>query len=527
MNNGLTIVLAVFLAVQCILTVFANLVLITENIDCDIAKLYVHAVEMWRNGRILIPGWSYLTTLELDCPLLFAVPLYGLTGNIFLSFGISNIIFLALYLWTFYYLFSGWGADVNVMLLSANLISIPYGIGQLSYFNMMFFNGGQYSMKVLIPLMLLALLVNMEKCHEKKGKRTLFICSAIYFLFVLISSFSSGIYVFICGLFPVLGGYLFCRRYYKNKVLKCFWWYGGGTLLTVAAGSLANFVLDLGSKSGGMALCSVMDNELMDNLFACFFGLFEVLGGAAYTNVKVLSLRGFDILFRMGFVLFLLFCAYFTWKKLKTRQADMLPVLFVFIFIWNTFILCICRTQYGSRTFEYRYHLMGIIPLMCVASLLVVDGYKKADQVRKRMIGGGVILVLVLLNGLSWREVLYSHKDVSGLQSVCEYAAENDLETVYFLTLIEDAKESEICRLLDMDSNRMYVSVRSQDGVAFVWDYYEIYTGMEVKQDDAAMVTYKEEEAGIRLKELFGDGYEQVMETEEFRVFRWEGREKR
>ena len=94
MNNGLTIVLAVFLAVQCILTVFANLVLITENIDCDIAKLYVHAVEMWRNGRILIPGWSYLTTLELDCPLLFAVPLYGLTGNIFLSFGISNIIFL-------------------------------------------------------------------------------------------------------------------------------------------------------------------------------------------------------------------------------------------------------------------------------------------------------------------------------------------------------------------------------------------------------------------------------------------------
>ena len=55
-----------------------NLVESPKMIDYDGAKLYMHALEMCRNGSFFLPDWNYITTMELDCSLLLAVPFYAL-----------------------------------------------------------------------------------------------------------------------------------------------------------------------------------------------------------------------------------------------------------------------------------------------------------------------------------------------------------------------------------------------------------------------------------------------------------------
>ena len=74
----------------------ANLLWSSHIIDGDMSDLYGHVREMWRTGSLVIKGWDYSTTLEIDCSALLALPIYGVTRNIFLSFAISNIIFIIL-----------------------------------------------------------------------------------------------------------------------------------------------------------------------------------------------------------------------------------------------------------------------------------------------------------------------------------------------------------------------------------------------------------------------------------------------
>ena len=77
---------------------YMNLFEAPKMIDYDGAKLYKHAIEMWENKSLFIPGWKYITTMELDCSLFLALPIYAVSHNIFTSFGIANIIMALFYI---------------------------------------------------------------------------------------------------------------------------------------------------------------------------------------------------------------------------------------------------------------------------------------------------------------------------------------------------------------------------------------------------------------------------------------------
>lgn len=143
-------------------------------IDYDGAKLYKHAIEMWNHKTLFIPDWKYITTMELDCSLLLALPFYALCRNIFLSFGIANILLIFTYVAVVYAIFQRTPYQ-KYAFLAVNLILIPYSSGMLEYFNMMFFNGAQYVLKVLIPLLFILLLTTeREKERESQTVSCLF-----------------------------------------------------------------------------------------------------------------------------------------------------------------------------------------------------------------------------------------------------------------------------------------------------------------------------------------------------------------
>ncbi len=65
--------------------------------DQDSAKLMYHTIKMWENKSLIIPDWTYMTTGEWDCSSILAMPIYGITGNIILSFAIANVINIVIF----------------------------------------------------------------------------------------------------------------------------------------------------------------------------------------------------------------------------------------------------------------------------------------------------------------------------------------------------------------------------------------------------------------------------------------------
>ena len=155
--------------IQFVFICFANLHWSSHVLDGDMADLYGHVREMWRNKTMFISNWQYATTLELDCASILALPLYGLIKDIFLSFALSNIILLILWNLIVYRLVMNCSKSRISALLSADLIMIPYGIGMLEYFNMLFFNGAQYGIKTLIPLMFLCIITSDTENQDKRN----------------------------------------------------------------------------------------------------------------------------------------------------------------------------------------------------------------------------------------------------------------------------------------------------------------------------------------------------------------------
>lgn len=503
-------VLRAFLLVELIFLTVSNLFLQRERMDCDSAKLYVHVIEMWKNRTFFIPGWSYITTLELDCPAILAMPLFGLTGNIYIAFGISNLLFALLLIWVLYQIFQGKSAVYP--LVSAILILLPYRTGQLDYYNMMFFNGGQYTMKVMLPLILVALLIQNKS--GRPGKREVFL-AVLYGFFVFLSGCSGGMYVFACGLFPVLAGYLLCQLFSGGKPGVRYWIYGAGTLALAGGGMLVNVLIGAETKGMQMNLVNIADG-FEGNFFAVLVGIFELFGGAAYGSVSVMSGHGINILIRIGYVFVLLYCVARSVKRLLNKKGDVLSGMLAAVFVWNLLILLLCDTRYGSATYEYRYHLMGMIPAMCLAAGWFAEGCLEQGGFFGRALSWGSALLFLFLAATSVKGFLeYKTPMLDQLESICEYADNRNVEEVY---VFYDSQTPELMRLIDYEGP-VYLLLRNFDGGLMAYDYYEKYVNGTGRLDGAVVVVRNDSGAWEEVQVMGEYRLVRTMLLEDFSVY--------
>lgn len=369
-EKKIIMVLWALLAVEFIFLAVANLSLQIERMDDDSADMYVHIMEMWRNRRLFIPGWFYASTLELDCASFFALPLYAVTGNIFLAYGISNILFMALLIWVLFQVFHGKSAIYP--LASAVLLLLPYKTGMLDYVNMLFVNGSQYIIKIMLPFLLVAILIRAEEGKHRAGKSEIALW-VLYGVFLFLTGCSSGAYVLVCGLFPVFAGFFVYKLASGGRILFQYWIYGMVTVALAVTGIAVNMLMKPETRGLQMNLIGIREMSFSDNFFAIILGIYELFGGVAYQNIPVMSFQGINVLIRMGYVFLLLgvtVCA--IWRALRGK-GNLRSAMFSAMFVWNLFILLVCDTRYGASTSEYRYHLMGMVPVMCLAAEKFVD----------------------------------------------------------------------------------------------------------------------------------------------------------
>ncbi len=476
--------LGVLFVLQSVLTAYCNLFLTRANLDTDNAKLFTHIIEMWKSQRLAIPNWSYTTTLEWDCTTVFALPLYGLTGNIYLSCGLSNILLFGLFMGAVFYLFRG--KRVLYPLLCANILAVPYHLGMLEYYNMMFFCGSQYVVKVILPLLLVGIFLAMER-KQTRGEmgRTVFFL-AVYGVFLTISGMSSGIYVAVCGLLPVFLGYFGWKLFRGERVPVMNWVIAGVSLALSLWGRHVNEALFGVMRGEGMTLTNAY--TFFDTIGKCFTGMFELFGGISEDGADVVafSLQGAAALEKICLVLLLFVCGGIALKRCLKKQGDLRTVMLLALFFWNLLILSVTVTRAGSIVFEQRYHLIGMLPLVCVAGSVLLDGLLMWEEGRRLRVFAVGFLALLFLSGESYLEAVRREDPHVGLKELVAHCEDLEADYIY---LYNESDNSAICRLLGENATWLCLL---DDGAVWAYDFYNGFSG-SFMQTEGSVVAIEDE----------------------------------
>lgn len=354
-------------AAEIIFLVWCNLFHVADLLDYDFAKMLRHMYEMVENHSIFLEGWNYITTAELDCATLPAMVFFAMTGNVYLAYGLANIFDIVLWIFVTQLLFDTIDLKVEYRLLFWGLLFLTYDWGMLLYTNMMFFAGAQYVYKVLIPVVLVTILLKRDNVKMGGGS------TALYFIFailLLVSSVSSGVYVFITGIVPILiVAWLYeCSSpifSWNNEPTKKLIFVTVLTLILTAIGVFVCKVQGINPNSSSVVLGD-MEHNFVERIIACFNSFISLIH-SGYSGVELTSLRGIAMcanwflvfIICLGFLSFRRFKRFVDESKVDEKISCMekAETMLIAIFFWNFVIVML--TDIADR-----YHLIGTVPIM-------------------------------------------------------------------------------------------------------------------------------------------------------------------
>lgn len=429
-------------------------------VEADAAKVYTHMMAIWESGNLLVPDWKYITTMELDCTTILALPLYGLTGNPILSYWAGNVALLLCWAGLLGLLVRRMGGGPASAAVAVLVVLLPYEFYMLGYWNMLFLNASQYVFKVMLPLLLIALLLG-----PGRPRRRDWALLAVYLAGCWLTAFSSGVYVAACGLAPVLA-------------LACWRWLRGTEAvspyrLACLGGSVAVTLLGVGMQKLSGINTSVSNMNLnnlatfRNNAANCVIGFFRLFGTIPEEILPVFSAEGLAILLRMGVAGGLLVvCGWFTIRVMGgTLPQKLRPACYLAaIFWWNLAVLLVLETRYGDDYFEYRYHLIGAVPLLILAAFSVPALLAHPLPLRRAaaIVGGGGLLVLALTVDAQAVTAIWQSDGTFGINTpereICGVVNTMDVEDVI---VVDKSSTAEICAALD--PHRRYITLMQND----------------------------------------------------------------
>ena len=481
---GWDVIFGALLIIQLLLWGWLNLHYQYVN-DHDSAKVLYHTMRMWEEKTLVIPGWKYMTTAEWDCSALPALLFYGMTGDILLSFAVTNIIHVCLYSWVLLSLLKNLGLRGKYACLTVCVILIPLELGMLSYANMLFYGAAQYIYKTLLPLWMLGLLTTPKGSWKKAGwyGQMLLFCALTF-----LTAASSGMYVFLCGLFPVMAcTALFILRSeqikpHLGRIAVC---------MAACAMTLGGFVLQkaLGLSTYADDMNLVLLDKFFPQLAANLMDLLRLARALPLQDVSLYTLGGIMYLVRFVFLVCILFLGL---KGLKgwfgtegLDSGDMPNGLLRYagaalsgVFVWNFFIQQMTITS-------ARYHLIGYVPLMIAAGITFAIGTRNRSALIRFVRFGCAAGALLLMMLGCWSSIFSAagnyHKDYHA--AVTEIAQAQGAGSIAF---VNDSAAAEMARVFDTE--RVYVSYFTSNRSLVNHDAYDYYDDRSALTDKHLLV---------------------------------------
>lgn len=465
------------------------------TIDNDAGKVFTHMMAIWESGTLAVPDWQYITTMELDCTTILALPFYGLTRNPILAFWCGNVILLAGWAALLYTLVRRMGGSIAKASLTILAVLLPYEFYILGYWNMLFLNASQYAFKVMLPLLLIVLLLAPERPRRRDWALLV-----LYLAGCWLTALSSGIYVAACGLAPVLC--LAIYEWLQSRLratpyrLACLF----GSAAATLAGLFQQHLLGIASNASSMELNRL--DTIRDNAANCLIGFFRLFGAVPNESLPVFSLDGISTLLRMLLAAALLALA--VWFSVRALSGSLPAVLhparyLVAVFWWNLAVLLATNTRYGDKYFEYRYHLIGAVPLIILAFFVIPVLTARPLRLHRAAAGAGTAMAVAFAFLVNWNAVqdIWQPDGTFGIngpeREICGIINTMDVEDVI---VAAGSGTTEICGALDPSHRYItLLAMEESEPVISTWDGYLADTdGLSYDKPAAVVCTI---EAGL------------------------------
>ena len=433
-----------------------NLSDIRCSLDPDFANTIYHYTEVIKNRTLNLPNWYHTTSLELDGSMLFAVPLYFVTKDLFIAVGISNILIMLIYIVVISRLLRLY--HVNRVFIYVTLIFVltPYEYGMLDYFNMMFYGGACYAVKTIVPILLLLILglLHRETFRDRRGKTELVAFSAIYLYLLFATAFSTGIFVVLCGILPIFVWMIlemFLEGSPEFVLKKSVWGTWIVTILTFGLGYLFHKKIYTASSRTNMNLTNMGD--FADNFKACIRGIYELLGAITIKDVPVLSVEGIILCVKMVVVTAFLVALAFNYIKFSNadkeqKKAGMcLRNYLAFMFVWTFMVMFVADMRFpGNNYTEYRYFTIGIVPLIILFGFQLNNLKSNFNDFQKKVAYIVLFVVCVSVAYGNYSNVVKKWDRSTYAVEFTEYVDTLDVESVIFVI---DRDSQTMCRGID------------------------------------------------------------------------------
>ena len=393
-EHWLEILLCVGIVIQIGALAVFNLTRLPYESNYDSSCAYAQIVEMWRQKRILLKDWAYQTTLGIDSPVLLGALFYGITKNAFTAFGLANIVTVIVYTFLFYDILKQADVKKNMRLLAVLFLLTPYSTGQLGYMPMLFTSAGSYAYKLLVPLLLIDILVRMHKGQEIK-KYWYLILFATFFVFD--TAVSSGEYILLCAVLPLIG-YEILHVLIGNDIKQIFNKRLGFLILESAIYVVG---IKVGRRTGiiesvGSQMMLTKAKHFPSVIAKCLTGIFQLFGGIPdYEDIPVTQTYGMMYLFRFFLAAVILASWIYLLKHLKENEKyKELVGMITCIFAVNLIVLIFANVNYATETFEFRYHLISMIPMILLTSIAASDLWEKRKLLEQTIVLVTIVLLL-------------------------------------------------------------------------------------------------------------------------------------
>lgn len=458
--------------------VYVNLTQMQYHVGYDASSYYLKAVEIWKQKTLLIGNWSEPTTLSLDSPVPLAALFYGITDDIFLSYGMANILVVAALLYTFYRILQHMNLDTMPKLISLNFLLCPFvtyvdNLNDLGYFACMITSFNAYGVKMLIVLMVIRAVMEIQK----KQIRPIYLILTVVLCFG--AGFSSGLSVLAFGIFPcIIYGIVKmliendCKAI-KNKELLFPLLCGAATV----AGKIgADKLIGFEALDSSMTLMSL--NSFWNNLQAIFLGLMKLMGAMPlWAEVKLqnpmstvfLSCLFLFCVLAVGFIGAVIIIV----KRVK-KDYDSNCLLLIVVIATNIGILSVIYTLYEKSTIIESRYLLPVFLCMIPLCAKWIQGLNFSQLVTKL----GLVLTafcLIYSSAVGNRNYIQNKINTDLYKRIIEQVEQTDSRLIYMWgsKLNVDGRNLRV-----FDTDRVY-KLLTETGEYHHWSDYTYYDSKE------------------------------------------------
>ena len=496
--------LALLLFMQLIVTVIFNLTQLPSHMGYDSSWSFLKAMLIWKEKSLVSDIWEDTTATLLDGSIVPASVLYGLTGNIYLSYGICNSLFVILLLLVMLDVARNFGFDQKGRLVCLNMLLCPFLLNgtapnNLGYFSVLLCGDCLYNVRTLTFLVALdALLLvkdrgtyEKEKTSENNNKK-FNILAAVTFFLSFVSGMSAGIYLLTVCFMPLVF-YAFLTAIAQNnaKLLysrRMLFPITGG--VCVVLGKIFQFFF-IPLSTGGDEKTWTTITDFWKNTGAVFQGFMKLLNVLPVTRkIEILSVGGILKFLSLGLAFLimaaLLWCIYDGIKRLKNKEFDSLLFIPASVILGNIVVFSLFNVQYGSPIFEERYLICAFVSMMLLTGYCISSIDK--SLLFTKILTAGLLLALLFTDVASDSSfLLITNKDWH-MDSVADKAEELDAGIVLFCgdDLLETGRAMRV-----YDYGRIYKCVNS-DGNIVHWGDYTFYDDLSFYEGRIMYVVSRE-----------------------------------